>query len=201
RLGILTTLPGEWMEHFLARQRAEATDERIELVEGRERDLMERLARGRIDLALTLLRRDDGRMARVPLFTEGYSLAMSARHPLATQDKIEGAELADNVMLVRRHCELLPDTSRWFTARGVRPFFAARTTSDDQALRLVRAGLGVTVMPDCFTAPGVVRPRLADFPFMREVGLLFAPHADAAALRERPSVRILIETIEAAREE
>jgi DNA-binding transcriptional LysR family regulator len=69
------------------------------------------------------------------------------------------------MMIVRRHCELLSDTSRYFTARGVRPFFPARVTSDDRALRLVRAGLGVTVMPDCFRAPGVVRPRLADFPF------------------------------------
>jgi len=97
---------------------------------------------------------------------------------------------------VRRHCELLSDTSRYFTARGVRPFFPARVTSDDRALRLVRSGLGITVMPDCFRAPGVVRPRLVDFPFTRDIGLLFGHHAAARSLSERRAISLLVETIE-----
>jgi len=50
-------------------------------------------------------------------------------------------------------------------------------------------------MPDCFTAPGVARPRLVDFPFSRDVGLLFGGHADPG-LRERPAMKILVDTIE-----
>lgn len=197
RLGILASIPGPWIEDYIARLRRAAIDERVEFVEGRERDLLERLARGRIDVALTLLRRDDGRFRRESLLTEGYALAMSANHPLAREEIIDGADLADNPMIVRRHCELLSETSRYFTARGVRPFFPGRTTNDDQALRMVRAGLGVTVMPDCFRAPGVVRPRLADFPFTREIGLVFAPHTDADALLTRPTLRFLIQTVDA----
>lgn len=197
RLGIISTMPGQWVQAYVAALAKAGTSERVEFVEGRERDLLERLARGRIDLALTILRLDDGRMARLPLFTEGYSLAMAVTHPLAQMDVIDGANLADNPMIVRRHCELLSDTSRYFTARGVRPFFPARTTSDDHALRLVQAGLGVTVMPDCFAAPGVMRPRLSDFPFTREIGLLFAPHSDADALRARQPVQTLVATIAA----
>ena len=85
-------------------------------------------------------------------------------------------------MLVRRHCELLSETSRFFTARGIRPFFAARTTSDDKALAYVRAGLGVTIMPASFQEEGVSRVRLEDFGFARDIGLVFAPHVTAAAL-------------------
>lgn len=197
RLGLLVTIPGAWIEDYVARLRSVALGERVEFVEGRERELLERLTRGRIDAALTILRRDDGRMKREHLLTEGYSLAMSASHPLAGEAIIDGADLADQPMLVRRHCELLSETSRYFTARGVRPFFPARTTSDDRALRLVRAGLGVTVMPDGFRAPGVVRPRLVDFPFTREIGLVFAPHADEGALLARPALGALMETVEA----
>lgn len=191
RLGLLASIPGEWVEHYVERLRAAGIGERVELVGGRERDLMERLTRGRIDAALTLLRPGQDGLTRESLFSEGYSLAMAAHHPMAGETVIEGERLADNPMIVRRHCELLSDTSRWFTARGVRPFFPARTTSDDQALRLVRAGLGVTVMPDCFRARGVVRPMLAGFPFTREVGLLFAPHADAEALTNRTTLTVL----------
>ena len=196
RIGILTTIPGTWIETFVTRLETEGLGGTIELVEGREREQSERLARGRIDLALTILRGDTGRMERRPLFSEGYSLATHEGHPLANRPLIDGEDLADNPMIVRRHCELLSDTSRYFTARGVRPPFPARTTSDDQALRLVRAGLGVTVMPDCFHADGVVRPRLADFDFTREIGLLYAPHTDVPQISERPEVTLLAETIE-----
>jgi DNA-binding transcriptional LysR family regulator len=175
RLGVLTTLPQAWIEAFLAR--LEPGGERIELVEGRERDLIERLGRGRIDCALTLIRPDQQRFPAEPLLEEGYALALPASHPLANRDEIEAEELAGETMIVRRQCEVLADTSRYFTARGVRPFFAARTTNDERALIWVRMGLGVTVMPDGFVAEGVARPRLAGFTLRREIGLL---HGDGA---------------------
>lgn len=194
RLGVLGSIPAEWIEDYAARLATGGGGERVEFIEGRERELLERLARGGLDVALTLIR-DDARFPAERLFSEGYSLAMAATHKLAGRALIDGADLAGETMLVRRHCELLSDTSRYFTARGVRPFFAARVTSDDRALRLVRSGLGVTVMPDCFHAPGVVRPRLADFPFTREIGLLFGQHA-GESLRQRRTVGLLAETVE-----
>lgn len=194
RLGILSSIPAGWIEDYVVALRESGTGERVEFIEARERDLTERLARGSLDAALTVIR-DDVRFPAERLFREGYSLAMAETHPLAGRAEIDGAELAGESMLVRRHCELLSDTSRYFTARGVRPFFPARVTSDDRALRFVRAGLGITVMPDCFQAPGVVRPRLADFPFAREIGLLFGEHADAR-LRGRRAVTLLAELVE-----
>lgn len=194
RIGILGSIPAAWIEDYVARLKGLGGGDRVELIEGRERELTERLGRGGLDVALTVLR-EDGRFRAERLLTEGYSLAMAATHRLADQDVIDGAELAGEPMIVRRHCELLSDTSRYFTARGVRPFFPARVTSDNRALRLVRAGLGVTVMPDSFQAPGVVRPRLADFPFTRDIGLLFGAQVDAD-MAERPVIRLLAERIE-----
>jgi DNA-binding transcriptional LysR family regulator len=195
RLGVLGSIPAEWLEDYAVRLAQSGAGERVEFIEGRERELTERLARGGLDVALTIIR-GDARFPAEPLFSEGYALAMAAHHRLAGRETIDGAELASETMLVRRHCELLSDTSRYFTARGVRPFFAARVTSDDRALRLVRSGLGITVMPDCFRAPGVVRPRLADFPFTRDIGLLFGHHTAAQSLRERRAIGLLAETVE-----
>jgi DNA-binding transcriptional LysR family regulator len=197
RLGLLTTLPETWIAAFLAR--LGHAEERVELVEGRERELLERLGRGRIDVALSLVRPDQDRFAAEPLFREGYALALPATHRLAGRERIEAEELAEETMIVRRQCEVLADTSRHFTTRGVRPFFAARTTSDERALALVRAGLGITVMPEAYRADGVVRPRLADFSAQREVGLLYARHADPVRLRAGAVLQALTSAIEAVR--
>lgn len=172
RLGVLATLPLEFVRAATARL-AKLDTMRLELVEGRERELAERLAAGRLDAAITIVPRDDAQWQAVPLWTEGYSLALPDSHPLAREAEIDAAELAAETMIARRHCEVLSETSRHFTQRGVRPFFSAKTTRDQQALAYVAAGLGVTVMPDRFTAPGVVRVPLADFAHARTIGLVY----------------------------
>jgi LysR family transcriptional regulator, hydrogen peroxide-inducible genes activator len=169
RLGILNTIPINLATKF-ARSIQTNAGVQIELVEGRARDLSEKLAVGRIDFALTLEPRKRGSLFE-PVHSEGYSLALAGSHPLAQSEVIDGASLADNIMIVRRHCELLAQTSQYFTQRGVRPFFAARTTRDDHALAYVAEGFGVTVMPDCFNAGGVVRMPLADFEYVRTIGI------------------------------
>ena len=186
RLGVLSPVPRGWIEDVLARRAGESSHERVEIVEGNERELRARLARGRIDLALTILRDGQDREAGRPLLSEGYGLALGAGHKLAGRARLRAEDLAGEPMIVRRHCELLSETSRFFTARGIRPFFPARTTSDDKALAYVRAGLGVTIMPDGFREAGVVRASLEDFDVRRDLGLVFAPHADARALAAGP---------------
>ena len=194
RLGVLATTPRRWIEDFLREHRSRGVGSQIEIVEGKERDLRERLARGRIDVALMLLRDGDD-YASQRLFTDGYSLALGTAHPLAGRDVIRAEELGNDPMIVRRHCELLPETSRFFTTRGVRPVFASRTTSDDKALSYVRAGLGVTVMPDCFREPGVVHAHLEGFDFTRDIGLVFAPHVDAKDLAQSSTITALVAAI------
>ncbi|GLJ00389.1 LysR family transcriptional regulator [Sphingobium sp. BS19] len=195
RLGVLVTTPRRWIEAILAAQRAVPDGDRIEIVEGRNRDLRSRLARGRIDVALTSLHDREAGDGTQHLLTEGYSLALSAAHPLAAREIVSIEELANDPMIVRRHCELLPETSRFFTARSIRPFFPARTTSDDKALSYVRAGLGITVMPDGFQDSGVARVRLEGFDFTRDIGLVYAAHVDSDALSRRRTLSALIETL------
>ncbi len=107
------------------------------------------------------------------LVTEGYSMAISTSHPLARRESVRAEELVDEPMIVRRHCELLPETSRFFTTRGIRPVFHARTTSDDKALSYVGSGLGLTIMPECFRGEEVARVHVDGFDFVREIGVIF----------------------------
>jgi len=188
RLGVLATIAAGLVERLVER-RAAGEGEALEIVEGGERDLIARLERGRIDAALTVLRPDSRNYGREGLFREPYLLALPARHRLAGEKSVAAEALSEEAMILRRQCEALPETSRHFTARGVRPRFSFRTTSDERALAMVRAGLGVTVMPEGLPAEGVVRPALAGFGLSREIGLLFPPAFDEEARAASPTIR------------
>lgn len=180
RLGVLATLPTDELARLAATLAGATPMLRVEFLEGNERALTQYLARGRIDVALTILRHEaDGEVLR----REGYALALPAAHPLAGEAALPGEAMAGETMIVRRHCEALAETSRYFTQRGIRPFFALRTTNDDRALAMVAAGLGVTVVPASYTHPGVATPALAGFDLQRTIGLLWGEHA--AHLRAR----------------
>jgi DNA-binding transcriptional LysR family regulator len=177
RLGVLSTYPMSELAQTI-RTAKHAQAERLEIISGNERELLQRLARERIDVALTIVRQESDRFASEVLFTEHYALAIHSGHPLADKPAIAAEDLSDNTMIVRRHCEVLSETSRHFTERGVRPFFAFRGTNDEQVLALVQAGLGVTVMPASYAMKGVIRPLLAGFNLKRRIGFLYAGHAD-----------------------
>jgi DNA-binding transcriptional LysR family regulator len=178
RLGVISTFPISHIADTFKAAKRSADAERLQILTGNERELLQRLGRGQLDAALTIIRPDSSRFVGEGLFSEAYALAMCETHPLAAEACIAAEDLADNPMIVRRHCEVLSETSRHFTERGVRPFFAFRGTNDEQVLALVRAGLGVTVMPACYTTAGVVRPSLSGFTLGRRIGFLYAGHAE-----------------------
>ena len=172
RVAVLSTIPTALLEQALT-QRA-VGDERVELLEGSEREVISLLDRGRADVALTILRPSTEKFASERLFEEGYGLALPSTHRLAEAASLRGEELADEVMMVRRHCEVLAQTSRYFTDRHVRPAFSYRGVNDDRVMAMVRAGLGITVMPDSYREAGVARVKLEGFTPRRIVGLCYA---------------------------
>jgi len=182
KLGVLSSVPATLIAKAIEASQIDNQDggnaSRVELIEGSERELTNLLARGRVDVALTLTDRGGERFLEETLFQEGYSIAMSEDHALSGEPSIPGEALADNVMIVRRHCEALSETSRHFTERGVRPFFAFRSSNDERVLEMVRAGLGVTIMPDSYTWSGVIMRKLSGFEIVRSIGLVWAGHAE-----------------------
>ena len=177
RVGVLSSIPTALIERIVESQRQDEDSERMEIVEGSERDLINHMDRGRIDMALTLMRPEPGRFIQERLFSEGYALAVPKNHRCAGEEAVQAEDLAEEVMIVRRHCEALSAASRFFTQRGVRPEFSFRSSNDDKVLAMVRAGLGITVMPESYVDPGIRRPHLAGFTLRRDVGLLFSEQA------------------------
>lgn len=172
RVAVLSTIPTSLLEQALT-QRV-AGDERLELLEGSEREVISLLDRGRADVAMTIMRPSTGKFASERLFEEGYGLVLPSTHRLAEAASLRGEELAGEVMMVRRHCEVLAETSRYFTDRNVRPAFSYRGVNDHRVMAMVRAGLGITVMPDSYREAGVARVKLDGFTPRRIVGLCYA---------------------------
>ena len=177
RLGVLSSIPGALVASAFARAGAQAAAG-IELLYATERELLSGLARGRLDVALGLVGRGAERFAEEPLREEGYSVVAPATHPLAARGTVNAEELAGETMIVRRHCEVLSETSRFFVERGVRPHFALRSTNDERVMQMVCAGLGVTVMPVSYRAPDMAHLHMAGFDFRRTLGLQFGHDAE-----------------------
>lgn len=172
RVGLLHTIPTATIEMALAR--GGSGGEMLELLDGNERELAERLDRGRIDVALTIIRPHHARFRPEILATERYLMVLPGDHPQASAAFVQAEQLAGDRMVVRRHCEALPEISRFFTTRGVRPRFVLKTTSDQRMLAVVRAGQGIGMMPESFAQTGLAFVRVADFDLSRELGLLHA---------------------------
>ena len=161
----------------LAAPRAQAGGEALELLDSTERDIANRLSDARLDVAVTILRPSFESFARETLRHEPYVLFVGEQHRLAGAESVEGGDLAGETMIVRRQCEGLPEISRYFTARAVRPSFSLRTLSDDRALSLVALGQGITVAPASFAQPGLRAVKLVGLDLTREVGLVFSDRA------------------------
>jgi DNA-binding transcriptional LysR family regulator len=174
RAGVLSTIPARDLERVVAHHAKHRGGEALEILDSTERDIANRLSDGRLDAAITILRPGLESFAQEKLRTEPYVLFVGADHKLSGVESVDGGELAGETMIVRRQCEGLPEISRYFTNRDVRPSFSLRTLSDDRAMSMVAAGLGVTVAPSSFKRQGLAAVNLAGFELSRDIGLVFS---------------------------
>lgn len=181
RIGLASTIAPALSEQVVARCLA-AGGTRIEIVERRPGELAALLDRGRVDVILGP-REPDADRSHVDLFEEPFVLVMSATHRLAAAELISCDELVDEPMLVRRQCEALSQVSNFFTARGIRPFMAARSASEERVAGYVRAGLGMTVMPESLVGQGLAARPLVGLDLARKVSLTFDPAGEARLIR------------------
>ena len=149
-----------------------------------ERSAQRRLNNG-IAGNLSVRHKPHGVMAVLGSFSQ--PLLVPVGHRLAGCGHVAAVDLAAEIMIARRSCEILEETSRFFTSAGVRPRFALRSDSDERCLAMVAAGLGITTAPASLMVAGTVAIDVAGYDFARTVGLLHdpawpAPGDDARAL-------------------
>ncbi|WP_315726075.1 MULTISPECIES: LysR family transcriptional regulator [unclassified Bradyrhizobium] len=115
------------------------------------------------------------------LWSERYVAALPLAHPLTLKPRLRAADLADVAMIDRCHCEHGVLAGRSSKPREI----AAIAETEDWALALVAAGVGVAIVPE-----GVVQDRRdvavreIEMTLKRQVGLAYpASRAPTEALR------------------
>ncbi|MBW8813322.1 MAG: LysR family transcriptional regulator [Caulobacterales bacterium] len=116
--------------------------------------------------------------AFAPLWAERYVVALPPQHELRFKPSLVLADLKGQRMVARCNCENAQATADL----GFRPEIAAVATTEEWAIALVEAGVGLTVIPEG-AAPANTRVELrplADLNLQREVGIAYR-RADAAS--------------------
>jgi DNA-binding transcriptional LysR family regulator len=127
-------------------------------------------------ISKTMLRADEHFVA---LWSERYVAALPPSHPLALKDRLRTADLAGAAMIDRCHCE----QSEVFGRAAQRRQSAAIAQSEDWAMALVAAGVGIAIVPEGVAKGNPdVAVREIEVKVRREVGLAYrasVPLADA----------------------
>jgi DNA-binding transcriptional LysR family regulator len=107
----------------------------------------------------------------VPLWTDRYVAALPSSHPLVLKDRLRTSDFAGVAMVDRCHCEQSEFFGRNAPARNV----AAIAESEDWAMALVAAGVGVAIVPEAVARsnPDVV-VREIEVDVKRQVGLAYS---------------------------
>ncbi|AKS31732.1 LysR family transcriptional regulator [Mycolicibacterium goodii] len=170
RLAFLHSQAGSFVPDLLRRFRAQAPHVRFSLAQGAAHDLIERLAGGQADLAITSPRPEGFRWRG--LYVERLCLAVPRDHRLAARSRIRLAEAgAEPFVALAPGFGLRQLTDELCAEAGIEPRVVFEAMEIPTMEGLVAAGFGVAVVP-------VPRPARA------EPGAAYIPLAQPSAKRQ-----------------
>lgn len=181
RIGLIKTLGSEMMEALVAPLSARFS---IEITEGSDAELRGMKSKDRLDAIITTRREADADEQVIVLVREPYAMFVSDNHPLANEQQVEPEKLAGETMIARRNCEILRETSQFFTRHGVRPKFAMRSENDDWCMRLVAAGVGITTAPLSLQVERTTPIAVSGYDFNRTIAMMFSAQFADSNMRE-----------------
>lgn len=158
----------------------------LRLYEDHNRQILETLAAGKVDLAVGSAMPGIQQLDFEPLFEDELACILPTGHPLSTQPEIEWKQLADETMILvaasSQTYQMVRETLA-VLARGKRAEY--QTLNSVTALSMVRAGFGLTMIP-AITLPELNMEGLCQRPMgmpkpNRQVGDLPAPGRGAFA--------------------
>lgn len=174
RLGVVNTLSINHVARLIEQYRRQNPNLRLTVFDATDVEMEQLAQAGRIDVALTLLQeRPDNRSTfkhSTALFSEPYRVAMASDHHLSQSASIRFTDLENEAFIARSHCEYRRIFQQRIKASGVRLNIAYVTNQDDRALKLVEEGVGVALIPEHYSAPGIVKRPLSDVAVQRTVG-------------------------------
>mgnify|MGYP000554204127 CR=1 FL=1 len=125
---------------------------------GDAREVGEFLKKGEVELGIAAeLGADWDRLDVWPLFTEGFEVALNARHRLAGQDDIGVEDLRGEQLLTRRYCEHAEKIDHSLREHGLDVDCSHEISSERDLIELLEADIGVAVVPHTARIPRTLK--------------------------------------------
>jgi DNA-binding transcriptional LysR family regulator len=120
----------------------------LNLYRGSGDEVAEHLKSGTAELAITgPLGAAWARLDALPLFEEPFALVVTKMHRLANKTKGEFEDLASETILVNAGCEMANELGGVLKANGISDAVIQKLATQDDLLTLLKAGLGVGIIP------------------------------------------------------
>lgn len=186
RVGVLSTIgPGQLATH-LEQFKRRAPGVELELHVMGQGPLITRLETAELELAVANrdLARQDWVVAK-PLYEERYVVALPRGHRLEAKGQVSLRDLSGEPYIDRLACELRDAVGELCDADGIELYASYRTDREAWIECLVRAGVGVALLPEhSLVSDDTVRRPLCEPPVSRRVALLRSvEHALSPAAR------------------
>jgi len=153
RIGLMTTVGARRLSPFLAGFQREFPNIELELIVDSEPALLAQLESGLLDLLISA----PGQLLGEPyqsnlLYNERYVVAFSNTHRFNQLNNIDLKEIQSEPYLDRLNCELREQLKDICRDQEINLYAAYRSNSEEWVLHMVRAGIGVALMPE-FSLP------------------------------------------------
>ena len=146
---------------------------------------------GELDVAVLALPHMDDHFHALPLFSEGFVIAVAPGHRFESMEAIALADLHQECYLRRTNCEFGTYFHEVLSREGVEPSCIYRSDREDWIQVMALAGLGFAIVPEfSLTVPGLVTRPLVE-PLTRTVNLVTVrgrPHSPAVGAFVRHAV-------------
>ncbi len=145
-IALLPSLAAGWLPRILQRYRADHPGVEIEVADVLSEPCVERVRNGQADFALAAVRADTPELRAEPFCSDSFHLVCPVGHPLAAQAEVKPRDVAawPFVHMART------SSVRQYLDAALHPLQMQTLMEVDQlatAMGMVRAGLGVSVMP------------------------------------------------------
>jgi len=179
-LGVLPTIAPYLLPTLLEPFASDYPEVEVVVQEEITPHLLEGVQSGEIDVALLSLPVAGAGLERVELFHEELLLVLPRSHPLARKKRVEMADLPKEKFILMQEGHCLSDQALEFChARGdFSPRVSCRSAQVETLLALVKAGLGLSIIPEMAAklGEGIAYRSLGPVPPRRKVGFVWRSH-------------------------
>ena len=176
KLGVVCTLRISSISNLVSRFRLQYPHIALELRDSHIDEIDYWLEEGEIDLALTVLRGNENPKIALNLFQQSLRLAVCETHPFAQRDTISLAELDGQPYIKRINCEFWREFPHLYESAGVQLHIVYIANQEEWVIHLIRAGLGISVMPEWNNLLGVKYVSVENISLCRTIGLKWRSH-------------------------